>query len=174
MNIPIYSNDTTMPSLPKKTIQVIESIEKIGISPILYGSQGVSLYIGQYKQFGDIDLLVDTKWIDKRWQALVAKMGEIGFELIDEHEHEFSDHHGTTVAFADSQILIRDKIAASVRDATQTIEVNNTKIRTLKPKAFLEAYEFSALDGYRKEIRNKKDGTVISLLKDYLSQAQNL
>lgn len=163
-----------MLSLPQKTLDIIESVQKMGIVPILYGSQGVSLYVGQFTRFGDIDLLVDTKWINEQWQVLIAKMGEIEFELIDEHEHEFADHSSTTVAFAANDILVRDGISGSVRNAIQTLEVNNTEIHTLKPEVFLKAYEFSALDGYRKEIRNKKDSIVINLLKDYLNRIQDL
>ena len=141
---------------------------------MLYGSQGLSLYIGRYKKFGDIDLLVETKWINEQWQDLVAKMGELDFKLIDEHEHEFVDNTSTKVGFAANYILVRDKIAGSVSNAIHTLVVNNTEIHTLKPEALLKAYEFSALDGYRKEIRNKKYSTVINLLKDYLIKTQYL
>lgn len=157
-----------MPSLPQKTLDVITSIQDIGVEPILFGSQGVSLYIGSFKKFGDIDLLVDTKWIGGSWQTLIGEMSKLGLSLSDEHEHEFTNDEGTVVAFADVNILVRDGIAKSVDDAIQTLEVDGVKIRTLKPEVFLKNYEFSALDGYRRNTRKKKDDEVIKLISDYL------
>lgn len=163
---------TFMNSLPPVTLELIKSIQAMNIEPIVYGSQGVSLYIGQFKEFGDIDLLVDKQWVNERWQNLIAKMSEIGFVLVDEHEHEFSNPAGTTIAFAGSDILIRDGITKSVNDAVESFELDTILVRTLKPEVFLRAYEFSALDGYRMANRNKKDNVVIGLLRDYLAKTK--
>lgn len=161
-----------MSSLPQETIEVIKSLQKFSIHPILYGSQGVSRYIGRFKHFGDIDLLVDGRWMKESWQNLVAIMGVLGFKLIDEHEHEFAHHNGLLVAFADSHILIRDGITKSIEDATQTWTIGDVELRTLRPEVFLRVYEFSVNDGYRRESRGKKDSEVILLIKKYLAQEQ--
>lgn len=161
-----------MSSLKQETLEIINYLQALKINPILYGSQGVSLYIGQFKQFGDIDFLVEGRWLEEDWQALIAKMADLGFGLTDEHEHEFIRHDGVVVAFASSKILVRDHIVDSVSDATLVIKVEDIKIQTLKPEAFLKAYEFSAKDGYRKEVRYKKDEGIILLLKAYLSKSQ--
>ncbi|MBP9667803.1 hypothetical protein KBD87_03275 [Candidatus Saccharibacteria bacterium] len=144
-----------MNTLPQETIRIIDSLQKNAIRPILYGSQGVSLYLGAFKEFGDIDLLVRKEWLQERWEELVATMSDLGFVLHDEHEHEFIASNGLLVAFAGSDILTRDRISRSVEAALATIDVEHVAITTLKPESFLNAYEFSAKDGYRKNFRHK-------------------
>ncbi len=157
-----------MSSLPQKTLDIIASIQNTGVEPVLYGSQGVSLYIGAFKKFGDIDLLVDAKWVEANWQTLITKMDGLGFSLSNEREHEFADSDGTVVAFADVNILVRDNITDSVDAAIQIQKIEGAEIKTLKPEVFLEAYKFSARDGYRRGTRKKKDDVVIELISDYL------
>lgn len=101
-------------------------------------------------------------------------MQKQGFTLHDEHEHEFTNNAGTIVAFASEEVLVRDKIVASVRDSLQVIYVDNVPIQTLRPETFLQAYKFSMNDGYRKHARGKKDEHVILLLKDYLANAHGI
>ncbi len=139
--------------------------------PILYGSQGVSLYIGNFKQFGDIDLLVDDRLLGEDWRLLIATMEKLGFTLDDEREHEFSNEEGTTVAFAGKSILMRDNIAQSVDEAIGDFLIEGKKIQTLTPEAFLRAYEHSVKDGYRKDVRGKKDSEIILLIKASLTKA---
>lgn len=68
----------------------IESfLKKHGVSPILYGSLGVSVYLGKFKDFDDIDLLIDDQWFNDKWSDLLRIMTQNGFELIDLKEHEF-------------------------------------------------------------------------------------
>lgn len=157
-----------MVNLPDSTLSTLRYLELEGVDPILYGSQGVSLYIGPFKQFGDLDLLVNHKWVDEDWRLLITKMERLGFSLNDEHEHEFVNQDGAVVAFANSSILVSDKVTDSVINAIQMHDVDGTQVRTLKPDIFLKAYEFSVQDGYRKTVRNKKDSVVIKLLSDYL------
>jgi len=57
-----------MPNLPPATTRLIAALQKVGIDPILYGSQGVSVYLGAFKQFGDIDLLIESRWLGADWQ----------------------------------------------------------------------------------------------------------
>jgi len=158
-----------MPSLPLRTLQIITALQESGVETVLYGSQGISLYIGTFKQFGDIDLLVDSKWVEGRWQKLIKIMNGLGFTMQHEHEHEFVDSENTFVAFASTDILIRDGIASSFSSAIQELRVAGKNIKTLKPEAFLKAYEFSMQDGYRKDVRVKKDKEVMVLINDYLS-----
>ncbi|HSX33503.1 MAG TPA: hypothetical protein VLF91_04155 [Candidatus Saccharimonadales bacterium] len=159
-----------MPKLPSPTIRLITALQNAGVDSILYGSQGVSLYLGAFKEFGDIDLLVDNRWVLKDWQELITIMSGLSFALQDEHEHEFINADNIHVAFADKEILKRDGIAQSLDDILETFTIGNSKICTLKPELFKKAYEFSERDGYRKDVRGKKDREVITRLSEYLER----
>jgi len=157
-----------MRELPEITVKIIKDLRAAAVDPILYGSQGVSLYIGDFKEFGDIDLLVDQRWMTDDWEKLIEIMNQIGFKLYDLHEHDFVNPESVHASFASKDILVRDNIVQSLKNATSDIEVGDITITTLKPGVFKSAYEFSEQDGYRKNTRGKKDRTVIVLLSEYL------
>ncbi|MEO6761166.1 MAG: hypothetical protein ABI220_02180 [Candidatus Saccharimonadales bacterium] len=159
-----------MTTLPASTKRIITDLQSHGIEPILYGSQGVSLYIGAFKQFGDIDLLIDDSWLSQDWDELLRIMQTFGFLLHDIHEHKFVSTEDIHVGFASNNILVRDGITDRLEDVITILGVDDIAVRTLKPEAFKKAYEFSQKDGYRQAARGKKDGEVLILIIDYLKQ----
>jgi len=149
----------------KKAVEVIQGLQQLGVDPILYGSTGVSYYLGAFKpSFGDIDFLVPDSWLEKNWSKLQDIMMKLGYALINEHEHEFTHPKQPSVAFAKESILLRDKIVKSLNEILP-IRIQNTNVRTLTPSTFRKAYEFSIKDGYRIEQRSKDDASIIKLLK---------
>lgn len=134
------------------------------IDSILYGSLGVSVYLGNFKEFSDIDLLVSDTYLKDKWSELITIMNNNGFKLINEHEHEFSNDQNIKVAFAKQSILEKDKICNPQKDI-QLHYIYGTAIKTLSKEAFIRAYTISAKDGYRKDVRGKKDLDIIKRLK---------
>lgn len=65
------------------------------------------------------------------------------------------------MAFADKLVLTIDKIAEPSEELA-VHEINGVPITTLKLEQFINAYTFSAEDGYRKETRGKKDQVAIN------------
>lgn len=155
-----------MKIIPDTTVSLISNLQSHGIDPILYGSQGVALHIGKFKEFGDIDLLVQDEWIGNRWDELVAIMAELSFEMVNRHEHEFKNQSDISVGFAAESILTRDRILTSGLQEVLRVRFGRTVVRTLNKVAFLRAYEFSVRDGYRVEQRGKKDADIIKLLSN--------
>jgi hypothetical protein len=154
------------PRYLKDALRVIVFLQSHEIDPVLYGSVGVSLYIGQFKTFDDIDFLIKAEWLNERWLELISILGKQNFILIDKHEHEFKNSEGIKIAFADEAVLLRDGIASSL-DEVVTKTVGITKVRTLTPQTFKRAYIFSEKDGYRQSKR-KKDSLVIKLLSNFI------
>lgn len=153
--------------LPRSTLSFIRYLNDNKIKPILYGSQGVSLYLGNFKKFSDVDFLVSPHLLEEDWEILQTIMNKSDYSLVDLHEHEFSNEHGESVAFANENILISDGIISSLSDI-QTVKVNGTDVRTLSAADFKKAYEYSIEDGYRKDVRGKNDEYIITLLERYL------
>ncbi len=154
----------------KRAASLVSELHTKGVSTVLYGSTGVSYYLGNFKsKFGDVDLLVDDVWLAGKWHKLENIMKEIGYHLVDEHEHEFSHPIYPDVAFAAKSILIRDKVVDSL-DELVSVDIDGFPILTLSAKSFLEAYKFSIKDGYRIEHGRKDDAAVIDLLNAYLGR----
>lgn len=150
---------------------VINQLKASGIEPIIYGSLAVSFYLGKYKQeFVDFDLLVSDEWLEARWPEFQLMLKQMSYDLIDEHEHEFTLQvaGSPSLNFAKISILERDNICRI--DETTEIKVGNHVFRTLTAKHLLQAYRFSEKDGYRKEKRGKKDAHVIKLLNNMSSR----
>lgn len=154
-----------MNNLLAKYIEINAFLKDKGINPILYGSLGVSLYLGEFKEIGDIDILIEDEWVKgDKWQELIKLMNRHGFKLINEHEHEFINDQNVDVSFSFHSILIRDKIGDPIKDLA-IIQKDNLNIKTLNMKCFIKAYEYSAKDGYRLAKRGKDDLQVVELLK---------
>ena len=138
-----------------------------GINSILYGSLGVSVYLGNFRDFDDIDLLIDKKYLDSKWEFLRSLMIKNGFNLIDANEHEFINHEGVKVAFAEIDVLIRDKICDPVSDVVEIL-VGEVEVKTLNIKGFINAYTFSSTDGYRIDKRGDSDLNIVRKLKSLI------
>ncbi|CAN5162782.1 hypothetical protein BH09PAT1_BH09PAT1_0630 [soil metagenome] len=158
----------------EKFTSIYKEYQKIGtflkpleINPILYGSAGVGVYLGNFKKFEDLDLLIEDKWITDKWGITVKRMADNGFKLINQREHEFESSDGLKVALAPQSILERDGIGDLETDVTE-LTYQGIPIRTLFPQTFLKAYEFSAKDGYRRDTRGKKDSEIITKLQNYI------
>ena len=146
--------------------KILEILKELNIKPVIYGSFGVSLYLGDFKKFEDLDILIEDEFINDKWLEF-RKLFELrGFNLVDEKEHEF-ELEGKRVGFASKNILIRDKI---INDYRELIQYKNKEAFTLTPEDFLRAYRFSIKDGYRINTRGKKDNSIIKKLEIYINK----
>ncbi len=144
----------------------LKILKKLNIKPVIFGSFGVANYLGEFKKFEDLDLLIEDIFINERWEESKELLESNGFKLVDENEHEF-ELNGQKIGFASKNILIRDKI---INDYSELIQYKNKDALTLKPESFLKAYTFSIKDGYRINMRNKKDKKVIDMLENYIKK----
>lgn len=161
-----------MPYISNRVATAIKMMRDEGIEPVLYGSAGASLYVGEFKEIDDIDLLVESRWLREDWHTLIALMNKHGFGRFDEKEHEFVNKDGEKFSFAEKEILIRDKICDPSRDLIRR-RVGDLEVTTLSPAAFRQAYLFSSKDGYRQERRAFKDTQVVALFDKYLASESN-
>ncbi len=145
-------------------LKIIKILKILDIKPVVYGSFGVSYYLGAFKQFGDIDLLVDDKFIDRNWKEFNTFLSSHNFVLIDEREHEFL-FENLKIGFAKKSILIKDEIIKSYKDL---VSYGEADAYTLQPEHFLAAYRFSLRDGYRLINRLKKDQEIIDKIIEYI------
>jgi len=144
--------------------RILSILKELNIKPVIYGSFGVSLYLGKFKDFEDIDILIEDEFFNIKWEEFKKNLESNGFNLTDEKEHEFILNN-KKVGFASKNILIRDNI---ISDYKELIQYKDKDAFTLTPESFLKAYKFSVKDGYRINTRGKKDGEIIKLLEDYI------
>ncbi|MCC7160441.1 hypothetical protein IT399_01840 [Candidatus Nomurabacteria bacterium] len=144
--------------------KILEILKELDIKPVVYGSFGVATYLGDFKDFADIDLLIEDEFMNNRWKEFRKLFESKGFNLVNEKEHEF-EFDDRKVGFASKNILIRDKI---INDFSELIQYKNENAFTLTSEDFLKAYKFSVKDGYRINTREKKDKDIIDRLEVYI------
>ena len=133
--------------------------------PLLYGSLGLSRVLNDDLSPDDVDMLIDPYFIDDGWEQLQSLMAGEGYQLIDEHEHEFIKDD-TMVAFADISSL--PSFAGINLSAIKTTAHNDVRFMELDAKQYLAVYTASQKDGYRKEKRGKNDALKVRLIEAYL------
>ena len=139
--------------------------DKLGIVPLLYGSLGLEHLTGEALGADDIDILVPRAFITERWQEFKAVLEMQGYVLTDAHEHTFV-RDGVAYSYADIEDL--ESFAGIRAEDIETREVNDVRFLLLSLEQYLTVYRRSSMDGYRVNVRQKKDADKIKFIESKL------
>ena len=139
--------------------------DKLGIVPLLYGSLGLEYLTGDDLGADDIDILVPCVFITERWQEFKAILEEHGYVLVDEHEHTFV-RDGVAYSYADIEDL--ESFAGINTEDIEMHEADGVRFLLLSLEQYLAVYKQSSKDGYRVNIRQKKDADKIRFIESKL------
>ena len=139
--------------------------DKFGIVPLLYGSLGLEYLTGDALNADDIDILVPRVFITERWHEFKAILEERGYVLADEHEHTFV-RDGVAYSYADIEDL--EPFAGINTEDIETYEADGVRFLLLSLEQYLAAYKQSSKDGYRVNVRQKKDADKIRFIESKL------
>ena len=149
-------------------------LNKVGITPTLMGSLGLEFISKEDWDPSDIDIHVpgdprgweapdELRIYD--WDKIMAVMKELGYNLIDVHEHEFKKN-GVSVEYGTIDSLY--DFAGIFESDIELIQLNGIKFRVPSLKQFLSIYEASSKDSYRNNNNNNKDFKKIAWLNSHL------
>lgn len=136
--------------------------ERLGIVPLLYGSLGLEVRVGEALGADDIDILIPKAFITERWSELKALLEGEGYTLTDEHEHTFT-LDGMEYSYADIEDL--ETFAGICPMDIEAREERGVTFMLLSLTQYLSVYKSSLKDGYRINVRKKKDGEKITLIE---------
>ena len=139
--------------------------DKFDIVPLLYGSLGLEYLTGDDLGADDIDILVPRVFITERWHEFKAGLEEHGYVLVDEHEHTFA-RDGVEYSYADIEDL--ESFAGINTEAIKMHEVDGVRFMLLSLEQYLAVYRQSSKDGYRVNVRQKKDADKIKFIESKL------
>ena len=137
----------------------------LGIVPLLYGSLGLEYLTGDALDADDIDILVPRVFITNRWQELKALLETQGYVLADEHEHTFV-RDGVAYSYADIEDL--ESFAGIRMKDIEMREADGVSFLMLSLEQYLAVYQKSSKDGYRVNVRQKKDADKIRFIESKL------
>ena len=139
--------------------------DKFNIVPLLYGSLGLEYLTGDALGSDDIDILVPRVFITNRWQEFKAVLEEHGYVLADEHEHTFA-RDGVAYSYADIEDL--ESFAGIRMKDIEMREADGVRFLLLSLEQYLAVYQKSSKDGYRVNVRQKKDADKIRFIESKL------
>ena len=140
--------------------------DKFDIVPLLYGSLGLEYLTGDALGSDDIDILVPRVFITERWHEFKALLEAQGYVLTDEHEHTFV-RDGMAYSYADNEDL--EAFAGISIEDIELHETDGVRFLLLSLEQYLAVYKQSSKDGYRVNVRQKKDADKIKFIESKLS-----
>lgn len=141
--------------------------ERLKITPLMYGSTGLEYITGENLNSDDIDILVPEVFLSGRWDEFKNLVAENGYVLFDEHEHAFKKN-GICYAYAAIEELeaFAGISTAEIADRSE----NKIRFKVLSLEQYLKVYQASSKDGYRTNVRQKKDNEKISFIEERLKK----
>lgn len=141
--------------------------EALRITPLMYGSLGLEYLTGENLNADDIDVLIPRVFLSDRWDEFRTVLESGGYVLIDEHEHTF-EKEGVHYSYAEAEEL--EAFAGICDCEIETFRAENISFRLLSLEQYLKVYCASAKDGYRVNVRNKKDAEKIEFIQKRLNK----
>ena len=140
-------------------------MDKLAIIPLMYGSLGLEYITGESLNSDDIDILIPEVFLKERWEEFKNLLTDQGYILIDEHEHTFQKN-GIHYAYAS----IEELESFAKINLSEIEQQNNDGIwlKLLSLEQYLKVYSVSAKDGYRINVRKKKDNDKIAFIENRL------
>ena len=139
--------------------------DKFDIVPLVYGSLGLEYLTGDVIGVDDIDILVPCVFITERWHEFKSLLEAQGYVLADEHEHAFV-RDCVTYSYADIEDL--EVFAGINLEDIEMHEVDGVRFLLLSLEQYLAVYKRSSKDGYRVNVRQKKDADKIRFIESKL------
>ncbi len=152
-------------------LQIAKDLNALNIIPLLMGSVGLEIVTRREWDASDLDIHVpgDSRGWEApaetalhNWQGIMSIMKQLGYKLMDLHEHEFMKDN-LSVEFG-----IIDTLPDFAGIQLSELEVHSTegiKYYLLSPEQYLSVYQASSQDSYRAENNNFKDFDKIRYLK---------
>lgn len=141
--------------------------EELGIVPLMYGSLGLEYLTGQSLHADDIDILIPGCFVTERWAEFRTLLEGKGYVLVDEHEHTFEKNG---IAFSYAKVEELDAFAGIPMGEIRVCEAEGVRYKQLTLEQYLKVYSASARDGYRMNVKEKKDTEKIRLIEKLLRE----
>ena len=139
--------------------------DKFNIVSLLYGSLGLEYLTGDDLGADDIDILVPRVFITERWHEFKSLLEAQGYVLADEHEHTFV-RDGVAYSYSDIEDL--ESFAGIRMKDIEMREADGVRFLLLSLEQYLAVYRQSSKDGYRVNVRQKKDVDKIRFIESKL------
>ena len=141
--------------------------DRFKIIPLMYGSLGLKYITGENISVDDIDILIPEIFVNERWEEFKGFLLKNGYILVDQREHTFQKN-GIYYSYASIEEM---ESFAQINLFDIKIEANfGVRFRILSLEQYLKVYTASSTDGYRIDVRKKKDFDRLQVIHKHLSE----
>ncbi len=140
------------------------------IIPLMYGSLGLEYITNENLNSDDIDILIPNVFVNEKWDEFKDVLIENGYVLIDEHEHTFRKYEFYYSYASFEELESFAKINLSDIECKKDFGV---QFKVLALEQYLKVYSASVKDGYRVNVRKKKDNDKITFIEKKLKINKN-
>jgi len=138
---------------------------KLEIIPLMYGSLGLEYITGENLNADDIDILLPDVFLNERWNEFKSVLTDEGYVLFDEDEHTF---HKNGIYYSYAPIEDLESFAGIALSEIEKQSDEGIQFKVLSLEQYLKVYNASMKDGYRINVRKKKDGDKIAFIEKRL------
>jgi hypothetical protein len=145
---------------------VIKKLNAIGVNPIIYGSLGLSLLIGERGRIADIDMVLTDTDFKRYWKKIKERLiKEMGYKNDPDHAQELigKTPYISFLKLSDIKKLIPIRPNQLVKYSLK----NGTYYNFTLPQ-YLNIYQNGLLGPDRKKKKEGLDNKKIRLIKKYL------
>ena len=139
--------------------------ERFGIVALMYGSLGLEYITNENLNSDDIDILIPNAFVNEKWDEFKDVLIDNGYVLIDEYEHTFQKNEICYSYASFEELESFAKINLSDIECKSDFGV---QFKVLSLEQYLKVYTSSSKDGYRINVRKKKDADKISFIQKHL------
>ncbi len=136
--------------------------EKFNIVPLMYGSLGLEYQTNENLNVDDIDILIPEIFLKERWVEFKSVLAEEGYILTYEQEHTFQKNN---LHYSYASIEELESFAGINLSDIKEQNDGNACFKVLTLEQYLKVYTASSKDGYRINVRQKKDEEKLALIK---------
>ena len=139
--------------------------KKLSIIPLMYGSLGLEYITNENLNSSDIDILIPSIFVNEKWDKFKNILIEEGYVLIDEHEHTFQKNE---ICYSYASLEELESFAKINLPDIECKSDFGVQFKTLSLEQYLKVYTSSSKDGYRINVRKKKDADKICFIQKHL------
>lgn len=132
-------------------LEIAKTLNKYGITPILYGSLGLYRIVGQLDEINDIDIIIPNKNLIDRFSELMKIMEEIEYRQDAHYPHEFTKGNGQIGFEPDSDL---NELGID-SEKLKITEIDDSKFKELSPADYLKVYKRN-LEGQEKKLNSTR------------------
>ena len=126
---------------------------------------GLEYITGKSLSDDDIDILIPKVFLSVYWYEFKTFLENKGYLLLEEHEHTFQKND---IFYSYASIEELEAFAGIKLSEIKLQKKDDIQFRLLSSEQYLKIYKTLAKDGYRVNIRKKKDNEKIAFIENQL------